>query len=261
MIISSFLPAVVLATISTQDAYARLDDAMSMIAEERGSPVVAFLPITGISSPRSDDPQEVLSSVTGKVSKKDSANDSTSSSQPIEELRPFDDTRLRKKYDILDGEVADIWDESTEGLNQRKVVCHASKMVQSTLPITRKRDKSESRVLCSASQAFNIPEATESIPGWISGHLVLPPKGIKDAEGVGLCSQVFCVQTCQPNSLEVSLADPDDSEYDPDTAQRFLLNPGDFFHVPANNVYRIENHSKEIEGKLFFTIIRPMATA
>jgi len=196
-----------------------------------------------------------------KVSKKDSANDSTSSSQPIEELRPFDDTRLRKKYDILDGEVADIWDESTEGLNQRKVVCHASKMVQSTLPITRKRDKSESRVLCSASQAFNIPEATESIPGWISGHLVLPPKGIKDAEGVGLCSQVFCVQTCQPNSLEVSLADPDDSEYDPDTAQRFLLNPGDFFHVPANNVYRIENHSKEIEGKLFFTIIRPMATA
>lgn len=71
MIISSFLLAVVLATISTQDANARLDDAMSMIAEERGSPVVAFSPIAGINSPRSDDPQEVLSSVTGKVSKKD----------------------------------------------------------------------------------------------------------------------------------------------------------------------------------------------
>jgi len=71
MIISSFLPAVILATISTQDANARLDDAMSMIVEERGSPVVAFSPISGISSPRYDDPQEVLSSVTGKVSKND----------------------------------------------------------------------------------------------------------------------------------------------------------------------------------------------
>jgi len=66
MIISSFLPAVILATISAQDANARLDDAMSMIAEERGSPVVAFSPIPGINSPRFDDPQEVLS---GKVSK------------------------------------------------------------------------------------------------------------------------------------------------------------------------------------------------
>ena len=171
----------------------------------------------------------------------------------------YDDTELREKYEIIEGDVADIWDDDLGGTNQRKVVSKVSKMVSSVLPITRHRDPSESRVVGSASQAFNIPEANDTIPGWISGHLILPPKGIKDAEGVGLCSQVFNVQRCQPNSLEVSLADPDDSEYDPETAQRFLLGPGDFFHVPPNNVYRIENHSTSAEAVLFFTIIRPMS--
>lgn len=193
-----------------------------------------------------------------KASKYEKSKKSSNNSQ--NSLPKFNDAEIRRKHDIIDGDVADIWDESLEGINQRKLVCHASKMVSSTLPITRQRDPSESRVVGSASQAFNIPEAGDIIPGWISGHLILPPGGIKDAEGVGLCSQVFSVQTCQPNSLEVSLADPEDNEYDSDTAQRFLLSPGDFFHVPPNNVYRIENHSKEADGKLFFTIIRPMTS-
>ena len=42
-----------------------------------------------------------------------------------------------------------------------------------------------------------------------------------------------------------------------ETAQRFLLSPGDMFCVPAGNMYRIENHSKTHECKLFWTIIRP----
>ena len=98
-----------------------------------------------------------------------------------------------------------------------------------------------------------------NFPGWISGQLDLPPTGIKDAESVGLCSQVFNVASCQPKALEFALADPDesDAQFLPETAQRFLLSPGDMFCVPAGNMYRIENHSKTHECKLFWTIIRP----
>jgi len=122
--------------------------------------------------------------------------------------------------------------------------------------MTTGRGKNESKVVGFAAQAFNISGIGDNIPGWISGHLILPPRGVKDAEGVGLCSQVFFVGDCQPGSLECSVANPEENEYDPETAQRFLLSKGDVFHVPPNNVYRIENHSRTTECKVFWTIIR-----
>lgn len=99
------------------------------------------------------------------------------------------------------------------------------------LPIAKKRSKEESKVSGKAVQAFNVPQATDNIPGWISGNMILPPKGIKDAENVGICSQVFFVGDCQPGSFEVSIANPEDDEFDPLTAHRFMISKGDFFHV------------------------------
>lgn len=39
-------------------------------------------------------------------------------------------------------------------------------------------------------QAFFAPVMSATVPGWISGYVSLPPKAIKDAEGVGNCAQV-----------------------------------------------------------------------
>jgi hypothetical protein len=33
--------------------------------------------------------------------------------------------------------------------------------------------------------------------------MYLPPRGIKDAEGVGVCAQLFAVAECQPGALEI----------------------------------------------------------
>ena len=140
-----------------------------------------------------------------------------------------------------------------------ELVSYASEMPLTRLPLISGRSKNESKVVGSAAQAFNVPGIGDNIPGWISGHLTLPPRGIKDAEGVGLCSQVFFVGECQPNSIEFSLADPEENKFDAATAQRFLLSKGDFFHVPPNNVYRTENHSRTTECKLYWTIIRPIS--
>jgi centromere protein C len=124
-----------------------------------------------------------------------------------------------------------------------------------------KRSKGESNVFGLASQAFNIPgdEAT-FMPGYITGTLQLPPKGIKDAEGVGICAQAFVVGDCQAKAVEVAIADPmtNNGKFDPQTAQRFLLSKGEQFHIPPGNIYRIENHSRKVDCVLYWTIIRPM---
>ena len=123
-----------------------------------------------------------------------------------------------------------------------------------------KRSKGESAIVGKAAQAFNIKAEISTMPGYIMGNLILPPQGIKDQEGVGSCSQGFNIGDCQPQSLEVGIADPDinDGKFDAPTAQRFLLSKGDMFHVPAGNVYRIQNHSKTHDCTLYWTIIRPM---
>lgn len=167
------------------------------------------------------------------------------------------DTYPEQKYDYIDDEKAVAWDEANDESVERKLVSYSESRVMADLPLS-KRGKKESKVVARASQAFN-EQGVGNFPGWISGQLDLPPTGIKDAESVGLCSQVFNVASCQPKALEFALADPDesDAQFLPETAQRFLLSPGDMFCVPAGNMYRIENHSKTHECKLFWTIIRP----
>jgi len=93
------------------------------------------------------------------------------------------------------------------------------------------------------------------------GNLTLPPKGIKDSEGVGMCAQVFTVVSCQPLAMEVAYSDPEhdleENTFNPETAERFLLQKGDMFRIPPGNSYRLCNHSKSDEAFLTWTIVRP----
>ena len=126
-----------------------------------------------------------------------------------------------------------------------------------------KRRKGESKVTGAASQAFNMSnQDNQAYPGYIMGNMTLPPRGIKDAESVGTCAQTFTYVFGQKGALEVAYADPDTNEgsFDPDTAQRYLLSPGDVFRIPPGNTYRLENHSKEKDAFLTWTIIRAVDT-
>ena len=106
------------------------------------------------------------------------------------------------------------------------------------MPVTRKRMKGESKKCGMAVQAFNFSAISDPIPArWISGKMEIPPTGIKDDENVGVCQQVFFVGNCQPGAFEVAIAGPEDGEFDPTTAQRFLVSSGDFFHVRKSNLY------------------------
>ena len=175
---------------------------------------------------------------------------------------PFDSSQLLRKYGdkLSNGEHGTVWSEALEDTAENlKVVSRLDNRSFSKLPLSTTRGKKESKVVGFASQAFHVPTDQDDLfPGYIAGNVVLPPRGIKDAEGVGLCSQVFNVGDCQPNSVEFAFADPasQDGEFDPKTAQRFLLSKGDMFQIPPGNVYRIENHSRTDEARLFWTIIK-----
>ena len=137
-------------------------------------------------------------------------------------------------------------------------------MVPSDLPVGKARKKSEGKATGKAAQAFNVKSDQQgNYCGYIMGNLSLPPGGIKDAESVGPCSQTFTVCLGQPQALEVAYNHPDEpdgEDLNPKTAQRFLLGPGDLFRVPAGNCYRLENHSKESDCLLTWTIIKPRLT-
>jgi len=179
----------------------------------------------------------------------------------VEDMPQFDDKALRKKYKktFSEGESGSVWSETFEETTETKIVSRLSNRNFSQLPLSKSRKKGESKKVGQASQAFHVQTDDDDLfPGYIAGNVVLPPKAIKDAEGVGLCSQVFNVGDCQPNSLEFALADPSsqDGEFDEKSAQRYLLSKGDMFQIPPGNVYRIENHSKTEDAKLFWTIIK-----
>ena len=142
-----------------------------------------------------------------------------------------------------------------------EIVSRSRNLERHDLPLPKTRTKAEGKVVARAAQAFNSPANPENddYVGYIMGHLALPPKGIKDSESSGRCAHTFTVCHCQPNALEVAYADPDDEDgvFDPDSAQRLLLNPGDMFRVPQGNSYRIQNHSTTMECLLTWTIIKP----
>ena len=174
----------------------------------------------------------------------------------------FDSTKIRKKYVISESDEAVLWDDGVEETREQKVISYVDNMEARKLPLSKSRSKSEGKVVGKAAQAFNVPNGPKPVyVGYITGNLTLPPKGIKDAESVGSCSQVFTVVRCQPGAMEVAYSDPEDDNeeatFNPETAQRFLLKPGDLFRVPPGNSYRLCNHSKTVDCFLTWTIIRP----
>ncbi len=139
-------------------------------------------------------------------------------------------------------------------------MAYADQMEAAELPLIAKRTDEEGNVVGKAAQAFNVPsDENDNYVGYIMGNLLLPPRGIKDAESVGPCSQTFTVVTGQKKAIEVAFADPDGPEgmLENDSAQRFLLGPGDLFRVPPGNTYRLQNHSRTKSCLLTWTIIRP----
>ena len=204
---------------------------------------------------------------------------------------PFDSTTLRQKLPVNDGKVAHLWDErfqEARGISTchvvwfclflqkwsilyfisndvsrlvrfTEVVSYVSSAKSNDLPMSKTRKKSEGKIVGKAAQSFQMSnEENPAFPGYIVGHLLLPPKGIKDAESVGMCAQVFTVVKGQANSIEVAYGDPDheSATWDPLNAERFLLAPGDNFLVPPGNSYRLRNHSTSTECLLSWTIIR-----
>lgn len=142
-----------------------------------------------------------------------------------------------------------------------EVVAYRTLMDERNLPLSKNRSKSEGTIVGRAAQAFNISNDDNDIHvGYIMGNLTLPPKGIKDPESVGSCSQTFTVVSCQPGSVEVAFSRPDEEhgKLNPRTAQRFLLEPGDLFRIPPGNCYRLENHSRNVDCFMTWTIIRPI---
>lgn len=89
--------------------------------------------------------------------------------------------------------------------------------------------------------------------GYTFGHLLLPPKGIKDAEFVSNYSAIFTVVKGQANSIEVAYANP---EQEGSCIYRFLLAPGDIFIVPYGNAYRLVNHSNSTECLISFNLLK-----
>lgn len=138
-----------------------------------------------------------------------------------------------------------------------EVVAYASQMEPAELPHAE-RTEEEGNIVGSAAQAFNVPSDEHgNYVGYIMGNLKLPPRAIKDAESVGPCSQAFTVCTGQKGALEVAFSDLPGGVLEEDSAQRFLLSPGDLFRVPPGNTYRLQNHSTKTSCTLTWIIIRP----
>jgi len=175
-----------------------------------------------------------------------------------EEMPPV---RLPSDIQYLDSgedEELMVWDDPNDAIKTLKVVCNKERLPPpSELPITAKRPKGKSGV-GSASQFFAVPEIAGLMSGWISGFVVLPAGAIKDAEGVGECSQVFFISDCQDESIELGIADPKEEEWNDEKAQRLVLSKGDSFFVPPGNIYRLENHSTVKDCTIFWTIVQPI---
>eukprot|EP01041_Mallomonas_annulata_P003806 gene3806-7574_t len=128
-----------------------------------------------------------------------------------------------------------------------------------TLPITGPRAVGKD-VCAQAAQAFNVPEISGHMSGWITGVLELPPRAIKDAEGVGECIQFFIIGPCQDGAVEMAVSHPYEEDWDDNMAQRLLLKQGDYYQIPPGNMYRLENHSVTKTATVYWTIIKPLTS-
>jgi len=197
--------------------------------------------------------------INNQILKKKSTKNNTLKEEPLEdEYEPIVLTKDVNYIDRNNGDELEVWDDNTEKSKITRVVCYNETLQPpSALPITAQRPKGKNGVGF-AAQSFNIPEIAGIMSGWITGFVELPAGAIKDAEGVGECTQVFTVADCQDGAIELGIADPNIPQWDDATAQRQLLKKGDTFYVPAGNIYRLENHAKSKSCMIYWTIIKPL---
>ena len=146
-----------------------------------------------------------------------------------------------------------VWDEKESTGKVMDIVKRKNKVQHRAIPVSGQGPPPQ------AAQTFNV-KGFEGQPSWISGILELPPRSMKEPEGVAECTQVFYVEQGQSNALEVAIAIPMKDHFDEDTAQRIRLSPGDEFYVPPNNSYMLWNHSKRAKSVLRFMIVKPTAS-
>ena len=197
--------------------------------------------------------------INNQILKKKSTKINALKEEPLEdENEPIILTKGVNYIDRNNGDELEVWDDNTEKSKITRVVCYNETLQPpSALPITAQRPKGKNGVGF-AAQSFNIPEIAGIMSGWITGFVELPAGAIKDAEGVGECTQVFPVADCQDGAIELGIADPNIPQWDDATAQRQLLKKGDTFYVPAGNIYRLENHAKSKSCMIYWTIIKPL---
>ena len=161
-----------------------------------------------------------------------------------------------------EGQQADVWAEEAQRVVAVPAIARFDNLLMSKLPATMAGGKRAEARMTLATQALSREQAVAGdvvIPGWMTGCLELPPKGVKDAESTGLASMLFFAGEGQDGALELAInrPEPDDEvgRFDAPSAQRFLLSPGDQFQIPPNNIYRLENRSQSRPAKLFFCLI------
>ncbi|KAH9070601.1 hypothetical protein Ae201684P_002958 [Aphanomyces euteiches] len=163
---------------------------------------------------------------------------------------PFPLNELPSEFSYLATDSGELWDELTNKSSKMRMICRNKASEIFALPGV------DDYPCGFAGQTFNLPGGP-ALPTWISGRLVLPPQAVKQPESVGNCTQVFVVMSCQPGSLEVAYGHPSEGVYDEETAQRYLLSPGDEYFVPPENAYFLRNHSKTVEAEVRFMILKP----
>ncbi|KAG9403658.1 hypothetical protein AC1031_006308 [Aphanomyces cochlioides] len=163
---------------------------------------------------------------------------------------PFPLNELPSEFSYLATDSGELWDELTNKSTKMRMIGRNKASEIYALPGV------DDYPCGYAGQTFNLPGGP-ALPTWISGRLVLPPQAVKQPESVGNCTQVFVVMSCQPGSLEVAYGHPSEGVYDEETAQRYLLSPGDEYFVPPENAYFLRNHSKTVEAEVRFMILKP----
>ncbi len=185
-------------------------------------------------------------------------------------MRVMDPEKIFRKHPdyhyVKDGSgKGKVWDEKKALRTTRRVVIRQEQVVMRPL-----ENEEEDGVALEAGHAFRVLQVARSVedreehepslagyPGWVAGHMTIMPRKGKDPENVGPCSQVFHVLGCEKNSMELAVGEMGEEAFSEATATRFLLGPGDTFHLPPMNIYRLYNHSKRVSAKVFWTIVKP----
>jgi hypothetical protein len=121
-----------------------------------------------------------------------------------------------------EGGFRDVWDDVNNKENSMKVFCYSENRKFHDLPKTVERPPGKD-TLSMATSTFTNQEIPGIMSAWTSGVIELPSGAIKDAEGVGECSQVFFIADCQDSAIELGIASPKELTWNDKSAIRQVI--------------------------------------